>query len=65
MATRESLHRQFGPILLEAVELVNMDEINLLRAELNLPLRTKTQLMNAIQAKLDSLELYDWMSDET
>lgn len=63
MATREELYKQFGPVLIEALTLITMDEINLLRVEAGLPPRTKTQLMNAIQAKLDSLDLYDWMTE--
>lgn len=62
--TRQSLYRQFGPKLLEAIVLVIKDEINLLRAEHGLAERTNQQLVNALQAKLDTLEDYDWMSGE-
>lgn len=61
--TRESLYQKFGPILIEAIVKVTMDEINLIRAELGLPARTNQQLMDAIKNKLDGLELYDWMNE--
>lgn len=49
---REQLYEQFGPKLIEAVALVVMDEINILRANANLTERTKEQLVNAIEAKI-------------
>ena len=61
--TRENLYRKFGPMIVEAIVLVIKDEINLIRAELNLPKRTDAQLMNAIETKLNGLELYNWMSE--
>ena len=60
---REELYRQFGPILVEAIVLIMMDEINILRAEHGLSPRTKQQLINAIENKLSGLELYDWMNE--
>lgn len=60
---REDLYKKFGPMLIEALALVMLDEINALRASLSLPLRTKQQLVNALKAKLDSLSKYDWMND--
>ena len=61
MATREELHKRFGPLLLEAAELVNKDEINILRQHLGLPERTGQQALDAIENKLNQLSEYEWM----
>ena len=63
MATREALYRAFGPLLVEAVVLLTLDEINLLRAHAGLPVRTEAQLRDAISSRLSSLPLYPWMED--
>lgn len=63
--TREELGRTFGPLQNEAIVLVIKDEINLLRIEAGLPERTDTQVMAAIANKLNSLELYDWMKQQS
>lgn len=55
---------QFGPILLEALALVLFDEVNILRAQLGLPPRTKQQLLDTINNHTSTLPLYDWMTDE-
>lgn len=59
--TREDLYHKFGPMLIEAVCLVVKDEINLLRVEAGLPVRTNEQLINAIDSKLETIEKYKWM----
>lgn len=64
MADRDDMMKKFGPRLLEAVALVVIDEINILRAKKNLPPRTAGQLLNAINNKLDTLPPYDWMTIE-
>lgn len=61
--TRAELYRRFGPKIVEAVVLIIKDEINLLRAEHNLPERTNQQIIDAIETKLETLSDYDWMSD--
>lgn len=63
MITREELYRMFGPKLLEAIVLIIKDEINLLRAELNLSARTDQQIIDAIETKLGILSDYDWMDE--
>ena len=62
-ATRDSLYRAFGPMLLEAVVMVIKDEINILRAQHGLEARTNAQLITALDAKLKTVEGYDWMSE--
>ena len=64
MTTREELYQKFGPVLLEAVCLIIKDEINLLRTEHGLAERTNLQIMTAIDNKLQTLELYPWMTEE-
>lgn len=65
MATRERLYRQFGPILMEAVCRLIVQEINTLRSAAGLPQRTQEQIIDALQNELDSLPLYTWMNEPT
>jgi len=58
---KEELYIQFGPMLIDAIVDIIKDEINLLRVEAGLPERTGTQLIDAINAKLESMEKYSWM----
>lgn len=64
MATREELYKRFGPILIEAVVLVIKDEINTLRVLAGKQERTKQQIMDAVETKLNSLSTYDWMNEQ-
>ena len=59
--TRDELYRQFGPKVVEAIVLIVKDEINILRSLAGLPERTNQQLLNAIEAKLELIEDYNWM----
>ena len=59
MATKEDLYKAFGPMLMEAVLLVIKDEINALRAEAGLGERTTEQVVNAVSAKLETVERHD------
>jgi len=52
---REELYEQFGPALIEAVALVVMDEINILRAQHSLPDRTASQIVTAIESKMTTI----------
>lgn len=61
--TREELYQKFGPVLLEAIVLVILEEINTLRLVANLPERTKQQMIDSIETKLGGLTIYDWMDD--
>jgi hypothetical protein len=64
MTDRNTLFRKFGPVLLEAVIELVMDEINILRSDIGLGSRTKQQLIDALKTKHDTLPLYDWMQEE-
>ena len=62
MATRLELYQRWSPELIEAVALVLMDEINILRTD---PTTTHTarnsqQMGDAIWAKLESLPNIPW-----
>ncbi len=59
--TRDEIYQRFGPILIEALCDIITDELNTLRAEHGLSPRTKQQLLNALESKLDGLETYDWI----
>jgi hypothetical protein len=61
--TRDELYRRFGPMLLEAVARVILDEINILRTQASLPERDLSQVVDAIENKLNLLTKYDWMND--
>ena len=59
MIDRKKLYcDRFGPKVMEAVVLIIKDEINLLRAEHNLPERTNQQIIEAINNKLSSMPDY-------
>ena len=59
--TRNELYQCFGPLLIEAIVLTIKDELNLVRAELELPERTDEQILDAVSVKLESLLDYSWM----
>lgn len=60
---REELYRAFGPKLMEAMALVIIDEINILRAEHGLADRTSQQIVTVLETKLATIPDYDWMSE--
>lgn len=61
---REELYEKFGPYLIEAIVIIMKEEINLIRAQLELPERTNEQLMTAVKNKVDSLPLYDFLKEQ-
>lgn len=61
--TRSDIYHKFGPILLEAIVLVMVDEINILRTEHDLQVRTEQDILNAIEVKQSQLQDYDWMEN--
>ena len=63
MTIRDRVYEHFGPILIEALCDIIMDEINILRERAGLAPRTKQQLIDALKAKHDELSPYDWMSE--
>ena len=56
MATRKQVHEHFGPKLIEAINLVELDEINIIRKQLALQPRTGQQFLDAIAAKYAKLD---------
>jgi len=64
MAQRDELYRRFGPILLEAMVLVLLEQINVLRKEQGMPEITEQDLMDSLNNHLAELEPYDWMTEE-
>lgn len=64
MPQRDELFRQFGPILLEALTRMMVDECNRLRSHVGMPPITKEMFMTEINNHLSTLEPYDWMTEE-
>lgn len=61
MADREDTYRKFGPIILEALCLVLLEEINKLRIGQGLPQITEQDILDALNNHLEELEPYAWM----
>lgn len=61
MAQRDELFQKFGPILLEAIVRLQVDEANRIRTKLGMPPITKEMFFNEINNHLSHLEPYDWM----
>lgn len=61
MGQRDDLYQRFGPLLKEAVLLLMLQEINILRQEAGLPERTEADMYTAIKNKVNELDDYDWM----
>lgn len=64
MANRSKVFRQFGPFQNEGMLLMILDEINILRAEVGLPPRTKQQVLDELDNHQNHLEPYDWMESD-
>lgn len=64
MADRNDTYRKFGPILLEAMTLVLLEQINLLRKEQGMPEITEQDLIDSLNNHLSELKPYDWMQEE-
>lgn len=62
MATRDQTYHRFGPILLESLSLVLLDEINTLRDNQGLPALTEEDLLASVANHLSSLPPYDWQT---
>ena len=61
---RSALYQHFGPKLIEAVVRVVRNEINVLRTEAGLPVRTHEQVVQAIETELNQIEDYEWMNGD-
>ena len=62
MPTRDEVYVKHGPILLEAVCCLFLEEINQTRAKLNMPLLTIQEVIDKLNNNLNELQPYDWMS---
>lgn len=64
MNTRDDTYRKFGPILLEAMCLVLLENINELRNEQGMPEITEQDIIDSLNNHLSELERYNWMNEE-
>lgn len=64
MSQRDDLYRQFGPILLEAMVLMLLEQINVLRVNQGMPEITEQDLIDSLNNHLSELQPYSWMSEE-
>lgn len=64
MADRNEIYQKFGPILLEGVCLVILDQINVLRQEQGMPEITEQDIIDNLNNHLSELQPYDWMTPE-
>lgn len=60
-ADRNDTYKKFGPLLLEALTLILLDQINLIRSNLSMPPITKQDLIDSLNNHLNELQPYDWM----
>lgn len=63
MATRDATYQHFGPILLEAIALVLLEEINALRVNQGMEPIQPWQFLNQLNNHLSSLPPYDWQTE--
>lgn len=63
VSEREELYRKFGPLLLEAVILVILENINRLRNEQGMPEITEQDLIDSLENHLGELQPYYWMNE--
>lgn len=61
MSQRDEAYQRFGPLLLEALIDSMLEEVNELRALLNLPTRTKEGFLGRSNNNQNHLDPYDWM----
>ena len=63
MADRESTYRKFGPILLESMCLVLLENINELRENQGMPEIAEQDIIDQLNNHLGELQPYDWMRE--
>lgn len=61
MANRNETYQKFGPILLEAVCLCLLDQVNKLRTNQGMPPITEQDIIDNLNNHLSDLQPYDWM----
>lgn len=64
MADRNVLYRKFGPLITEALFLMTLEQINILRVRAGLPAYTREQAETRLEQTLATLPPYDWMNPE-
>lgn len=64
MTERDKLFQKFGPILLEAIVIMMVQETNRLRAQLNMQPVTKEMFFDEINNHLSEIQPYEWMEQE-
>ncbi len=64
MPNREELYRRFGPLLLEAMILVLLEQINVLRDNQGMPEITEQDLIDSLENHLSELSPYNWMTED-
>ena len=65
MTMRDDLFQKFGPLLIEAIALATLDQINALRSKAGLPQITPDRAMIEISNHLSHLDPYPWMEGPT
>ncbi|MBW1996366.1 MAG: hypothetical protein JRJ29_00235 [Deltaproteobacteria bacterium] len=63
MAIREEVYERWGPMLLEAIVRLLVNEINILRQKVGLPPRTMAQVLAAVLNEYNSLEEFDFVKE--
>jgi len=63
MAKRDEVMSTFGPKLIEALALMLLDEINILRSKAGLSPRTLNQVFDQITNHHGDLPNYEWMNE--
>lgn len=61
MAQRDNLMKKFGPILIEAIIRVTIEDLNRIRAHVGMQPITEELFFEQINNDLEHLEPYDWM----
>lgn len=63
MALRDITYQKFGPLLMEALFDAILEELNELRTQAGLPLRTKAYFLGKSNNIQNHLQPYDWMDE--
>lgn len=61
MSDRNDTYQKFGPILLEAVCLCLLDQVNELRTNQGMPPITEQDIIDNLNNHLNELQPYSWM----
>lgn len=64
MANRNELYAKFGPMLLESIIKITIEDLNRIRAHVGMQPITEQMFMDQINNDLSHLEPYNWMEAE-